>query len=479
MAEKVTMQGLIDVFCKENLLLTKDQGESLVKAVFDIVIEGLKRDKIVKIKGLGTFKVIEIEPRQSVNVNTGERIQIAGHNKVAFVPDNAIKTLINQPFSDFETIILSDNIAFDDNKQQEISDLNVKSDVESETIIDEEAVETIAETSLEENTLNSETKDQENMETKELENAPEEEVDNIEKPIREIIENGSCADDSVMTVNQETTTEEGLEEEVKSDMDNVDDSVAAVDQKPATEVVKEEEKLSGADEIIANELRNAPKHIANEDLIGISKSKKTKKKHVDASYSPKVAMGLFIVILLTAFGFIIYWFITPENTPVPQNSKISNEYQDSVQNSGKADTLTMADKALMLAQSSDLDAMDDSSKKQLVGMVETERRMSSSEANKSVSETTPADRPMAHRVPNVQPKEVSNKGNAVVSNTGKLKIVGLKTTHVMAKGDNLYVIAKTYLGSKDKIKYLLQYNNIKNPNLVTIGTKIRIPQLSE
>jgi hypothetical protein len=82
--------------------------------MFDIIQTNLEKDKVVKIKGLGTFKIIDVDDRESVNVNTGERVLIEGHNKITFTPDALMKELVNKPFSQFETVVLNDGVDFED-----------------------------------------------------------------------------------------------------------------------------------------------------------------------------------------------------------------------------------------------------------------------------------------------------------------------------------------------------------------------------
>ena len=87
---------------------TKADAEAFVRLFFDTIRDGLMQDKLVKVKGLGTFKLIEVSDRESVNVNTGERIRIEGHTKVSFTPDNALRDRVNRPFAGFETTIIND-----------------------------------------------------------------------------------------------------------------------------------------------------------------------------------------------------------------------------------------------------------------------------------------------------------------------------------------------------------------------------------
>ena len=90
--------------------LGKRESEAFVRTFFAVISQYLQEDKIVKIKGMGTFKVVEVSGRDSVNVNTGERIHIKGHSKVTFTPDTTMRDIVNRPFADFETIILNDGV---------------------------------------------------------------------------------------------------------------------------------------------------------------------------------------------------------------------------------------------------------------------------------------------------------------------------------------------------------------------------------
>lgn len=89
-------------------------SQTFVKAVFEIVEEFIAKDKLVKIKGFGTFKLINVSDRESVNVNTGERIVIAGHSKLTFTPDSALKDAVNRPFADFETTTLNEGTSIEE-----------------------------------------------------------------------------------------------------------------------------------------------------------------------------------------------------------------------------------------------------------------------------------------------------------------------------------------------------------------------------
>ena len=88
--------------------ITKQNTEVFLRLFFETIREGLQQDKIVKVKGLGTFKLVDVNDRESVDVNTGERIRIEGHTKVTFTPDGSLRDRVNRPFADFDTEVLDD-----------------------------------------------------------------------------------------------------------------------------------------------------------------------------------------------------------------------------------------------------------------------------------------------------------------------------------------------------------------------------------
>ena len=110
---KTALQLIADTVAKKHKITVKE-AEKFVSAMFDVMNEGLKTDKLIKVKGLGTFKVQAVKPRKSVNVNTGERVLIEGHDKVSFTPDATMKELVNKPFAQFETVVLNDGVDFTD-----------------------------------------------------------------------------------------------------------------------------------------------------------------------------------------------------------------------------------------------------------------------------------------------------------------------------------------------------------------------------
>ena len=136
MNEKITLQDIINLLCEKQGISPKD-SETFVRTMFDVIEEALTNEKYVKIKGLGTFKLTEVNSRESVHVNTGERIEIQGHSKVSFTPDTSMKELINKPFSHFETVVLNEGVELEDTAVEEVEILET-TDVSETTIVIEE-----------------------------------------------------------------------------------------------------------------------------------------------------------------------------------------------------------------------------------------------------------------------------------------------------------------------------------------------------
>ena len=144
MNEKLNIQDLIDLLAEKHGM-SKKNADNFVKEFFLLIEESLEKDKYVKIKGLGTFKLIDVDSRESVNVNTGERFEIQGHTKVSFTPESTLKDIINKPFSHFETVVLNDNTVLEDTpldseEEEQEQDMPQKEVIESSEMATEEVI---------------------------------------------------------------------------------------------------------------------------------------------------------------------------------------------------------------------------------------------------------------------------------------------------------------------------------------------------
>ena len=110
MDNKINLSQLADLLSQAGGM-SKSASEQFVKNFFDIISQNVLSDGLVKVKGLGTFKLLDMEDRESVNVNTGERFTIEGHQKISFTPDADLKERINKPFAAFETVEISEEQA--------------------------------------------------------------------------------------------------------------------------------------------------------------------------------------------------------------------------------------------------------------------------------------------------------------------------------------------------------------------------------
>lgn len=114
-------------------------ADAFVTAIVDTILEGLERDRIVKIKGFGTFKLTAVRDRESINVNTGERVVISGHDKITFTPVDEVRDLVNRPFAQFETVIVGENV--DIEKLNSVEEPVIEEPVVEEPVAEEPVVE--------------------------------------------------------------------------------------------------------------------------------------------------------------------------------------------------------------------------------------------------------------------------------------------------------------------------------------------------
>lgn len=138
---KILIADLAKEVAKKHKLPQKET-EQFIANMFAVVAEGLQQDKLVKVKGLGTFKVTQVKPRESVDVNTGERVLISGHDKVTFTPDSLMKELVNKPFAQFETVVINGDVDFAAidaaNPTVETEDVTVETEPADDTAVADE-----------------------------------------------------------------------------------------------------------------------------------------------------------------------------------------------------------------------------------------------------------------------------------------------------------------------------------------------------
>lgn len=276
MNEKINLQDLVNLFC-EKQGLNKKEAEFFVKTMFDLIEEALATEKYVKIKGFGTFKLTEVSSRESVDVNTGERIEIQGHSKVAFTPDTTMKDLINKPFSHFETVILNEGVELEDTPTEEEFDEQEVSDIQ--TVVEEIPVVVEAEVSV----------------VEEVQEQPEVEAPVVEEMVaEEAVAEESIAEEPVL----EELNEEAVVEEPARTEEVIEEAVVQ-EEPPVVEAEKVEETpiVEPQPEIVE------PQTIEEEKTVIIEKKKEKNINHI--------LWGVIVVlVLIILFG--AYWmFLRP------------------------------------------------------------------------------------------------------------------------------------------------------------------------
>lgn len=130
MTNKLNMQDLIDLLTSHGTL-NKEEAEAFISELFNVIEQGLSKDELVKIKDFGTFKLTPIQDRESVDVNTQEKIVIPAHRRVSFAPSQTLKNLVNKPFAHFETTPLNDGIVLENIEQNTLSE-NIENEEEED-----------------------------------------------------------------------------------------------------------------------------------------------------------------------------------------------------------------------------------------------------------------------------------------------------------------------------------------------------------
>ena len=246
MDNKILLQDIADFLCYRSGI-TKREAEQFVRAFFEVIQQGLERDQYVKIKGFGTFKLVEVGQRESVNINTGERFQINGHTKVSFTPDTSLKDLVNRPFSHFQTVILNDETAIEEldactvpedseqlNEEVSILESQIPATEGEENISminDKEAEANQSESEANQSEAEANQSESEQIISTEIEeNEPKQESEETNEPMsKEVV--------TPISLSEVTTSLSNSEEE----KDTTEDSMTNIEDSPSTETDKEQQ----------------------------------------------------------------------------------------------------------------------------------------------------------------------------------------------------------------------------------------------
>ena len=356
---KSAIQLITSALAKQHNLSAADAA-AFVDAFFDIISSELKNGNQVKIKGLGTFKVQAVKPRESVNVNTGERVLIEGHDKISFTPDTVMKELVNKPFSQFETVVINDGVdteeleripaedSSDEVKSELVDDATTKNTSEEKLLVEEERTE-VEDTKDETNNISSVKEDAE-IEAENNLNEKNLPIDIIEEPTTE--ENEAIFDSEEKPSNLEEKKEEKQEvaKEVDSKVDSIVESKvdAIVEPKVEEETIEvevksvqsvpntseEREESSNENNIEKTELPNSsePTHILDDEDTDVESS--------ENGILKKVALVAFIVIICLG---IFLWARMSSTNSMKKTKEVAEQVNTSEDHSSLGTKTVSAD----------------------------------------------------------------------------------------------------------------------------------------
>lgn len=446
---KLILQDLADVLIEKHGA-GKKEALQFVSAMFDVIQEGLQTDKTVKIKGLGTFKVIEVDARESVSVNTGGRVVIDSHSKISFTPDAAMKELVNKPFSGFETVMLNDGVTFDD---IDSADTNESQAPLVEPV--DEKVEEQAET---------------------LVPTIEEKVEEpVEEPVEEIV-----------------TTEKNIEESMK---ETIPEEEKKTESSVITEVPEEEQNKEERNQAVF-----APVVGLSYDDSDEANAHRNDDHHIRISRAKLRRYALCFVlscIFSFACGYIFRGLTTPEEYKIEVDTVALVDAAEPDDRSTRMNRPALAMNTNVQSRlMADAEAKEDVLENDVVGdekaqiapkpkapVVQEKPKQEKQKQEKpkqekpkqAKAEPAPAPQQRTERVDTTIYRRYERMDNRV--KTGAYIITGTEKVIKAHEGETLTKIAAKTIGA-DMTCYLEVYNGIKTPNApLKEGKQIKIPKL--
>ena len=417
--------------------LKQEEAENFVMSMFEVVNDALQTDKLVKMRWLGTFKVLSVKERESVDVNTGERIVIEGRDKISFVPDNNLKEIVNKPFAQFETVTVNEGIDF-----SEIDEKFAKRETEEYNIGEEETVPVVDQVNEVE---------PEAMETKEMVKPEEPEVE-VEPESEIEVEPVPVPEEEVVT-NEETSSEDN---EIESEEPIVKEQEPVVEPEPAEPQVEEVPpvEVSVGDPM----LESSQKEEQKEEPV--------KLHHVVIPRYLAFVVCFLILALIGGLG----WFAFNYVKMAAQRDYLVN------QRNYLASRLKTVKQQQAAAKVSVLPSNEDSVQLELKKKAEEDsvRMVRVSEAIKEKAANKQVDKKIEEKTQKVESTVSSSKyDNDIRVRTGAYRIVGVAQKVTVKPGQTISSISKIYLGAGMEC-YIEALNGISK---VTVGQEIKIPKL--
>ena len=466
MSEKLTIQDLARG-AAEKLNMTKGNAEEFVREFFQLIADALHQDKYVKVKGLGTFKLIEVDSRASVNIKTGERFEIQSHTKVSFTPDAGLRDVINRPFAHFESVplqneelLLTTTVEEEASQQEDFAPVEEQS-IAEETPVVEETPET-EETPVEGAGLSEKQSVTEDTHGAEQQ-AP------VEEEVRAVAEQAP-AEEEVHAVVEEAPEEVVLPmDEVKCPVDEAID--APCDEETPAPLEDDYPPLEEMLHHQSSEENPSDEKPSDEKL---SEEELSEEEVAERKRTMKYFIGIVVFISLLCIGVLVFIYfpgltraLYGLKAPVEQTvDSVNQPVVPSDQAEEAVDSL-LSD---TLRRSSDI--LRRSSEASEAAATVTQPSALQPNASQSSSQKSVAAQPSAQKPAEATP---------FVPDSSNYEIVGTQESYTLKEGETLTRVALRFWGTKSLWPYLVKHNPtvIKNPDNVPYGTTIRIPKLKK
>lgn len=487
--------------------IRQDDAQSFLDNFVSVLNDGLRDEKLVKVKGLGTFKVIETKDRASVNVNTGERIVIEGRGKITFTPDSVMKELVNKPFSQFETVVLNEGVEFDDNQEIPGDEDNAPSEDVLEPIENQPDADKAAmnpQTLLGDTSYGDEAEPAEPSEEPAEQSAsePEEVVaGDTEQPVNQVEE--VVAGDTEQPVEE---PEEVHPEDTEQPADPVEAAIAEEAEQPvvlpeepvseqpvqqavAPEVAISEEQQQETEQDEADVTDKTNKATKNNQNNTETENEETTMEEKTSIWG-KLLSYLIVVLVSLGIGYYLGMKNSKVYIPMGQSEMINGEFIDSTSTDSlrRLDSINTAREARIKARVDSLtrlrEARNESinAKKNAYPAPQVQAAPSAetkapapAAAQNNVAEKTKKEAPVVEKAVPL-PQGDNSKGLNMVkqmAKTGAYTIVGTQETVTVKAGQTMKSISKFYFGDGMEC-YLQAYNGVTE---VKEGMKLRIPKL--
>lgn len=442
MSEKLNHSDISALLAKE-AGLSVAKADFFTKALFDIIIEGLEQDGIVKINGLGTFKVTDVADRSSVNVNTGEKIEIKGHRKLTFVPAESLKECVNRPFAMFEPVEIDDN--YQDESDDEANGSDAVSEESSENMpAPFNAAEVEEEMPLEdEERRDDEPKAAIPIEEEQVREEDENVVSNVADPI---------ASEEELRVEVEEEEEDTAA--VEPTLDEATDEVAMGDYSDdVTEETRGEEPVNeeraGSDNIKENSQTSENTATAQPDDATENDAAPVKKRN-------NIWRFVIYFIIGAVCGFVAIKMMDRNHA----SDETSEEIAVNIVSSQEVIAETKNEPAVIIEDS--------------VASATTAEPITPIEEIQASDE---ADADAAYSFILVDELAARSDRDITDADTTLYVAEGDIAVHVVAEDERLAKIAYDYYGSRKLWPYIAKRNNLKKPYGIAVGMELSIPRL--